>query len=157
MFEPGHPRRKLAGQAVWAGVFLAATAVAAFVLVPSAAGFGTHRQLGLPPCPSMLAFGKPCPGCGLTTSWSSLLHGDVAGAFRAHPLGPVAYALFGAAALAALYGWFRGWRFMADTPVVNRAFGALVVAFVVFGVWRFVATPPVSLAARTGLAAQDGR
>ena len=28
----------------------------------------------------------PCPGCGMTRAWLSLLRGDFAGAFRAHPL-----------------------------------------------------------------------
>lgn len=30
--------------------------------------------------------GIPCPGCGLTRAWLSLLRGDFSGAFRAHPL-----------------------------------------------------------------------
>ena len=38
------------------------------LLRPSANGFGTHRQLGLPPCAFLHFTGIPCPGCGLTTS-----------------------------------------------------------------------------------------
>jgi uncharacterized membrane protein len=38
------------------------------LLSPSANGFGTHRQLGLPPCAFLHFTGFPCPGCGLTTS-----------------------------------------------------------------------------------------
>jgi uncharacterized membrane protein len=38
------------------------------LLRPSANGFGTHQQLGLPPCAFLHFTGIPCPGCGLTTS-----------------------------------------------------------------------------------------
>ena len=38
------------------------------VLRPSAKGFGTHQQLGLPPCAFLHYTGIPCPSCGLTTS-----------------------------------------------------------------------------------------
>ncbi len=30
--------------------------------------------------------GIPCPGCGMTRSYIHLLHGDVGGAYRMHPL-----------------------------------------------------------------------
>ncbi len=30
--------------------------------------------------------GIPCPGCGMTRAWLSLLRGDFSGAFHAHPL-----------------------------------------------------------------------
>ncbi|MFI5401403.1 MAG: DUF2752 domain-containing protein [Planctomycetota bacterium] len=35
------------------------------------------------------ATGIPCPTCGMTRSYVSMLEGDVAGSFRAHPAGPV--------------------------------------------------------------------
>jgi Protein of unknown function (DUF2752) len=46
-----------------------------------------HRQLGLPPCKFYEMFGKPCPSCGLTTSFSLLMHGDVGASLRANPVG----------------------------------------------------------------------
>jgi hypothetical protein len=39
-------------------------------------------------CPFRSLTGLPCPFCGITTSTILMLHGDLAGSFRAHPLGP---------------------------------------------------------------------
>jgi Protein of unknown function (DUF2752) len=50
-----------------AGLSIALLLVAR-LLRPSSNGFGTHRQLGLPPCAFLHFTGVPCPGCGLTTS-----------------------------------------------------------------------------------------
>ena len=51
-------------------------------LQPDAKGMGTHQQLGLDPCffPDKLGF--PCPACGMTTSWSYLMNGEVANSAR---------------------------------------------------------------------------
>jgi Protein of unknown function (DUF2752) len=56
-------------------------------LQPDPSGFGTHRQLGLPPCIVRLVFGIPCPSCGMTTSFACLMRGQLEGAFRANPAG----------------------------------------------------------------------
>ena len=37
-------------------------------------------------CPFRALTGLPCPGCGMTRAWISLLHGDLSAAFRFHPL-----------------------------------------------------------------------
>jgi Protein of unknown function (DUF2752) len=47
-------------------------------LTPSRIGFGTHQQLGLPPCTSLLVFGSRCPACGMTTSWALATRGEFA-------------------------------------------------------------------------------
>lgn len=44
----------------------------------------THTQLGMPPCNMVALIGKPCPTCGMTTSFSLLVHGDVLGSLRAN-------------------------------------------------------------------------
>ncbi len=64
-----------------AGFCLAAT------LQPDPRGYGTHRQLGLPPCTVRLLFGIPCPSCGMTTSFASLMRGQLDQSFRANPAG----------------------------------------------------------------------
>ena len=53
-----------AGLAAWA-----ASVLLAFWLAPSAAGFGTHTQLGLGECSWRRITGQErCPSCGLTTA-----------------------------------------------------------------------------------------
>src|SRR4051812_36259079 len=47
----------------------------------------THRQLGLPECTFKALTGKPCPSCGMTSSFALLVHGDVANSFRANEVG----------------------------------------------------------------------
>jgi Protein of unknown function (DUF2752) len=47
----------------------------------------THRQLGLPECNFKLWTGKPCPSCGMTTSFALLIRGDVLNSLRANWVG----------------------------------------------------------------------
>lgn len=57
------------------GLALLALLGIAACLRPDPSGRGTHQQLGLPPCTFAFLVGRPCPSCGMTTSWSLLLHG----------------------------------------------------------------------------------
>jgi hypothetical protein len=59
------------------GLTLIALLVVARTLQPAGEGFGTHQQLGLPPCSSMSMLGFRCPACGMTTSWAYLTRGNV--------------------------------------------------------------------------------
>jgi Protein of unknown function (DUF2752) len=49
----------------------------------------THTQLGAPPCNFLLTTGKPCPACGMTTSFALLVRGDVAASLRANWAGTI--------------------------------------------------------------------
>jgi hypothetical protein len=44
----------------------------------------THTQLGAPPCNFYVMSNKPCPACGMTTSFALLVRGDVAASLRAN-------------------------------------------------------------------------
>lgn len=61
-------------------IFLLGLLITARYLEPDAAGFGTHQQLGLPACTSIVLFGANCPACGMTTSWAWVTRGEM---FRA--------------------------------------------------------------------------
>jgi len=75
-------------------ILLAAWALALVVLLlvarrldPDPRGFGTHTQLGLPPCAFLATTGRPCPTCGMTTSFAWFAQGDLASSWRANPAG----------------------------------------------------------------------
>ena len=59
----------------------------AFFLKPVPGGIGTHQQLGLPTCGWILAADLPCPTCGMTTSWSYTVRGNLLAGFMAQPMG----------------------------------------------------------------------
>jgi hypothetical protein len=69
---------------------LRATWLAAAILVGGALLPPAWASAGPPLCPFRLLTGLPCPGCGLTRSLVSLLHGDLSAAVLFHPLGPIA-------------------------------------------------------------------
>lgn len=48
---------------------------------------GTHQQLGFPPCNFVILTGKPCPSCGMTTSFSLFVRGDLVNSMQANPVG----------------------------------------------------------------------
>ena len=58
-------------------------------LTPNPLGYGTHQQLGLPPCAAQQFTGIPCPTCGMTTAFSFAAHGQLRSAFLAQPAGAV--------------------------------------------------------------------
>lgn len=60
-------------------------------LTPDPRGFGTHEQLGLPPCVSERFLGFPCPFCGMTTSFSLMAHARPEEAFYTQPAGAAAF------------------------------------------------------------------
>ncbi len=132
-------RRIISGQLVVVLVWVAITAFGIY-LNPNPHGHGTHQQLGLPPCPSVLFFDKPCPGCGLTTSWTATIHGQFGAAFKAHPLGPILYLGLTAFAFINLWAFFKKYR--VDTSSRAWTIGIVVgaVVFFGFGFTRFMLT-----------------
>ncbi len=140
LLERVESRRHAAWQVVWFAVWVGVTGVGLY-LKPDPAGHGTHQQLGLPPCPSVLLFDRPCPGCGLTTSWTALLHGNLAFAFHAHPFGPLLYFLFTLSAWLGLYGFAKCRALVLDSPQMSRALAVSGVVFLAFGLVRMALTP----------------
>jgi hypothetical protein len=69
-------------------------AVAALILLglllePDPRGYGTHEKLGMRPCMPMELWNVPCPGCGVTTSVTHAMNGDLPGSLRVQPFGLV--------------------------------------------------------------------
>ncbi len=137
VYYPEQSRSPLAGQAVLFGAWFILSFIGAVILHPDVNHHGTHTQLGLPPCPSVVFFGRPCPGCGLTTSWTHLLHGQVREAFQCHALGPILYGLFTLMAFMALYGYLKRMRFDISAKPYGQMITTFVIIFVSYGVIRF--------------------
>jgi len=76
---------------IFLAAVLAAVMAAGVLLVPSRTGTGTHCVLGLPECGMLRATGKPCPTCGVTTSFVLAAHGRFAESLVNQPFG---FALF---------------------------------------------------------------
>lgn len=108
---------------------LALLVVAAFVK-PDPRGSGTHRQFGLPPCTFRVLFGTPCPSCGMTTSWSHVVRGQLIGAWRANVggtlLGILAMAGTPWLLVSAVRGRWLGW--VPNTAVLAWVASAVVLA-----------------------------
>jgi hypothetical protein len=81
------------------GLLISACTVLAVALWlrPAACGYGTHSQLGLPPCAFLRITHLPCPGCGLTTSFAWAVRFHFWNAFLASPFGLLAF--FGTASM----------------------------------------------------------
>lgn len=102
----------------WAIAFGSALVLlAAAWLEPDSRGYGTHTQLGLPPCGFLLLTGAPCPGCGLTTAFAHGIRGDWMAAVGANPLG---LALFVAVCASVPIGITAGWRGWSLDSVIER-------------------------------------
>ena len=121
----------------WVGVTIAAA-----LMNPNPAGHGTHRQLGLPACPSAVIFERPCPGCGLTTSFTATVHFDFGRAWSAHPFGSLMYFALTLAAIAGIYGYSAKRAFDIAEKPLNRLLIAFLVVYLSFCTWRFAYPPP---------------
>jgi hypothetical protein len=80
-----------------------AVLIIAAVLVPSPTGVGTHTAMGLQPCQFLARTGLPCPGCGMTTSFSWFARGNIEASLYVQPMGMVLAILCAATFWAAAY------------------------------------------------------
>lgn len=92
MVRPAPMTRVVRASLIAVGVALAAVFAAAASINPygvdgGARTMSTHTQLGLPPCNFAELSGKPCPSCGMTTSFALLVRGDVSNSLRANWVG----------------------------------------------------------------------
>jgi len=137
IFTQAESRTKILGQFFVFVGWLAMTAVA-LALHPSKSLHGTHTQLGLPPCGSVVLFHRPCPGCGLTTSITATLHGQVLAALKANIFGPILYGVFTALALLAIISWVQKKKMDITTRAMNIFLLTLLATYVAFGIVRFI-------------------
>ena len=126
-------------KSVAVGLLVAACGVLAIALwlKPAACGYGTHTQLGLPPCYFLLVTHLPCPSCGLTTSFAYAIRFQFWKAFLANPFGLVAF--FGTVSLipSAIYLLWRRISFRRITEGAHFAKAVYAATAFYFMSWIF--------------------
>lgn len=124
-----------ADRLVWLGLFLAAAALVLLArwLVPDARGFGTHTQLGLPPCGFRALTSLPCPSCGFTTAFAHIVRGELALAGQANAFGALLCVLTVASLPVSMWGVVRGLppsTFVARARLHRGLLGLCALGFV---------------------------
>lgn len=117
-------------RSVWAVLFMipSAVLVTAARLHPSPTGFGTHMQLGLPPCGFLAFTGVPCPGCGLTTAFANMVRLNVVAAAAANPFGIMLFFLTVACVPLSAVGFVRKWSVLDTLDWLRVDLWALLLA-----------------------------
>lgn len=120
--DPLQRRERLLVALVAAGVWLGARLYAPWV------------EHGPPLCPLRLAVGLPCPACGLTRAFCSLVQADWQAALSANLLCLPLALLFSVAPVVALWELARGrvgawYRPLLFSPFFARGLGLAVAAF----------------------------
>ena len=114
------------------GIGLVAALFLAGNLRPDPRGWGTHEQLGLPPCTLKSVTGWRCPACGMTTSWALAAQGRLAEALRVHTSGTMLAGLSVAASVTALAVAVRGrWFAWQTSDTAMAVFGLAAIALVI--------------------------
>jgi len=119
-------------------VFAAAAWIRPYDESGNAEKMATHTQLGMPPCNMVVATGKPCPACGMTTSFALLMHGDPFASLRANWVGTLL-----ALAWLALIPWgivsaMRGRLFMVRRVELWLTVGLSVLLTLMIGRWAVI-------------------
>ena len=123
-------------QACVAAVLLAAIG-AGMLMTPSPTGMGTHTGFGLPPCGMLVMTGRPCPTCGVTTSFVFAAHGRFGEALVNQPFGLVVFALAAAGLLLSVATLATG-RSWLPFVTVNRVLATVIILAVIAAVsWGY--------------------
>jgi hypothetical protein len=94
--------------ALLAGVFAVAFYLNPYDADGSPRTMSTHTQLGMPPCNFVVMMGKPCPACGMTTSFALLVRGDLGASLRANWAGTLIAVLWALTMVWAIASGIKG-------------------------------------------------
>ena len=107
----------------------------AFYLKPDSRGFGTHQQLGLPPCEFKSLTGLHCPHCGMTTSFANIVRGRFDDAWKANPLGLLLAAMLAFCVPWCLLTAMSGRWLGTEQPFQWFVFGSIGYLALALAVW----------------------
>jgi hypothetical protein len=120
-------------------LFSRTAALGALALILLAAALPSHGA-GVPICLFRYLTGLPCPGCGLTRSFSCILHGEFERGYEYHPFGYFLLPLFLLAAstlfLPASYHARLEDFVRARQSHLRRIYLTLIYGFITFGTLR---------------------
>ena len=77
---------------------------------------GSHTSIGLDPCRFKEMFNLPCPSCGMTTSFATVVRGDLSNSVKANWVGTLLAAVSAFVALWGIASAFRG-RLLGVTTI----------------------------------------
>lgn len=130
-------------QIIYFGLITLATITLAIAraLNPSAKGYGTHQQLGLPPCVFFKLTGIPCPSCGLTTSFAHATRLHLYQSLITQPFGLIACGLAVISIpLCAFLIWRRiAWKDAIGARGVHAMFYFLLVIYLLSWLYKIAA------------------
>jgi hypothetical protein len=114
---------------LWSILLLAGFSLA-LCLPPDPQGYGTHQQLGLPPCTFQFFFNIPCPSCGMTTCFAHFVRGQWVAAFHANAAGLLLACVCLAQIPWSLTSAWKGrlWGIDSPEPVAIAVLSVLIVA-----------------------------
>ncbi len=101
------------------------------------AGYGTHVQLGLPPCGFLATCGVPCATCGMTTAFTHAVHGSLMAALLVQPTGALFALLVAILAIVSGYSLISGVCLAPLGRWLWRPRSALVLGAMVVGSWAY--------------------
>jgi hypothetical protein len=126
-------------------LFLIAGFGVARLLNPDPRGYGTHQQLGLPPCTFRFLVGRPCPGCGMTTSFAFFARGRLIEAMQANPAGIVLAVVCAFLIPWCLWSAYRGRLWMVSDPLPFVAVLFVSLSSLIVLLWAVRLTAAVSI------------
>ena len=122
----------------WIVVFAIATQLRPYDDNGEPLRLGTHKQMGLPECNFKAMAGIPCPSCGMTTSFSLLLHADVWNSLKANFAGTLLATLGLVFIPWALASAFLGRFVFVRSAEITLFWLALAFLVILFGRWAIV-------------------
>ncbi len=106
-------------------------------LRPSPDGHGTHTSLGLPDCSWAVMLDKPCPTCGMTTSFSHAAKGSLLTSLKTQPMGLLLVVGTAAAFWSGAHAAASGARIWPAVGLLHARWAYLSLAGAVLGAWIY--------------------